>query len=283
MQIAKVGVVGAGIMGSGIAQRCATYSCPVVLIDSQMAQLQSAEKRIADSLDKLIKKGVIPASQKTSVAGTIAYREELQYLSDCDLVIEAVTEHRPLKEKIFAELDCLCKPACILASNTSSIPLRLLAGVTGRPDKVLGLHFMNPAPVIPLVELIRSERTSDETVQVCRAWLTALKSEVVESRDSPGFIINRILIPMINEAVGVLAGGVASAEDIDKAMVVGTRQPMGPLALADLIGLDTVVFILRTMHAELNDDRYRPCPLLEEYIRQNRLGRKTGRGFHDYG
>ncbi len=283
MQIAKVGVVGAGIMGSGIAQRCATYACPVVLVDSQPPQLQAAEKRIGESLGKLVKKGTIPENQKTLVMGNIVYRDQLDCLADCDLVIEAVTENRTLKESIFAELDRLCKPLCILASNTSSIPLKLLAGVTARPDKVLGLHFMNPAPVIPLVELIRAERTSSDTVQVCRQWLMTLHSEVVESRDSPGFIINRILIPMINEAVGVLAAGVATIEDIDKAMVVGTRQPMGPLALADLIGLDTVLFILRTLHGELKDERYRPCPLLEDYVRENRLGRKTGQGFHNYG
>lgn len=278
----KIGVVGAGIMGSGIAQRCATYSSQVVLVDSQPEQLRAAEKRIGESLDKLVKKGAVSENQKALVLGNIQLREKLDDLADCDLVIEAVTENRALKESVFAELDRLCKPECILASNTSSIPLKLLAGVTGRPDKVLGLHFMNPVPVIPLVELIRAERTSDASVFVCREWLTTLQSEVVESCDSPGFIINRILIPMINEAVGVLADGVANVQDIDKAMVVGTRQPMGPLALADLIGLDTVLFILQTLHAELKDERYRPCPLLEEYVRDNRLGRKTGRGFHDY-
>lgn len=278
-----VGVVGAGIMGAGIAQRCATYSYPVILVDSQPAQLQTAKARIGDSLDKLIKKGLVPENKKISILQNMEFCETLDRLADCDLVIEAVTESRELKEKMFAELDGLCKPAAILASNTSSIPLKLLADATLRPDKVLGLHFMNPAPLIPLVELIRAERTSDATMTACKEWLATLETEVVESKDSPGFIINRILIPMINEAVRVLEAGVASVQDIDKAMVVGTRQPMGPLALADLIGLDTVQFILRTLHGELKDERYRPCSLLEEYVRQNRLGRKTGRGFHDYG
>ena len=212
----------------------------------------------------------------------VEFCESLSRLADCCLVIEAVTENREMKEKLFSELDRVCKPATILASNTSSIPLKLLASATRRPDRVVGLHFMNPAPLIPLVELIRAEGTSDDTMRVCREWLRTLESEVVESSDSPGFIINRILIPMVNEAICVLEAGVASAQDIDKAMVMGTRQPMGPLALADLIGLDTVLFILQTLHRELKDDRYRPCSLLEEYVRQNRLGRKTGRGFYGY-
>ena len=277
-----VGVVGAGIMGAGIAQRCATYLYPVILADSQPAQLQIAKTRIEESLDKLIKKGVVPGHKKISILKNVEFCESLSRLADCCLVIEAVTENREMKEKLFSELDRVCKPATILASNTSSIPLKLLASATRRPDRVVGLHFMNPAPLIPLVELIRAEGTSDDTMRVCREWLRTLESEVVESRDSPGFIINRILIPMVNEAICVLEAGVASAQDIDKAMVMGTRQPMGPLALADLIGLDTVLFILQTLHRELKDDRYRPCSLLEEYVRQNRLGRKTGRGFYGY-
>lgn len=278
----KVGIVGAGIMGAGIAQRCATYSYSVILVDSQPTQLQTAERRIGESLDKLIKKGVIAENKKPEIVKNVAFREKLDDLADCDLIIEAITEVRELKEKLFMELDGLCKSATILASNTSSISLKLLSAVTRRPDKVLGLHFMNPAPIIPLVELIRSEQTSAGTVSICKEWLATLGAEVVESKDSPGFIVNRILIPMIHEAIRALETEVASAQDIDRAMVAGTRQPMGPLALADMIGLDTVLFIFRTLHEELKDERFRPCLLLGKYVSLNRLGRKTGRGFHEY-
>ncbi len=278
----KVGIVGAGIMGAGIAQRCATYSYSVILVDSQPAQLQAAKRRIGESLDKLIKKGVVAENKKTQILKNVVFDEKLDCLVDCDLIIEAITEVRELKEKLFMELDRLCKSTTILASNTSSISLKLLSAVTRRPDRVLGLHFMNPAPLIPLVELIRAEQTSADTVGVCKEWLSTLGAEVVESKDSPGFIVNRILIPMIHEAVRTLEAGVAGAQDIDRAMVAGTRQPLGPLALADMIGLDTVLFILHTLHDELKDERFRPCPLLEKYVRENRLGRKTGRGFHEY-
>ena len=282
MKIVKVGVVGAGVMGAGIAQRCATFQYNVVLTDNLPAQLESAKNRIRASLDKAVGKDQISNYQKIEIYENIEFVTGLDSVRDCELVIEAVPEKAGLKQQVFRDLDRICPANTILASNTSSIPLARLAEATQRPDKVLGIHFMNPVPLMKLVEMIRTPHTSTATFDKCKKFVTAMGCEIVESKDTPGFIINRVLMPMINEAVYALQEGVASAEDIDKGMILGTNHPKGPLALADYIGLDTVLFILQTIHRELGNDRFKPCPLLEEYVRQNRLGRKTGRGFFTY-
>jgi 3-hydroxybutyryl-CoA dehydrogenase len=278
----KVAVIGAGVMGAGIAQRAATFGFCVTLVDKKDEYLKAAEKRIVESLGKMFEKGIISDDMEGGTLTLIEMTTDINAISSSDLVIEAVNENLELKQKIFMELDQICSSKVILATNTSSIPIASLASVTKSPQRVVGLHFMNPVPLIPLVEMIRTDQTSDATFQACRAFLEEIGCEPVHSKDCPGFIINRILIPMINEAVKVLESDVASAKDIDRAMVLGTKQPMGPLALADLIGLDTVVNILETLYAGFKDERYRPCPLLLDYVRQNKLGRKTGHGFFDY-
>lgn len=279
----RVGVIGAGIMGAGIAQRCAMHDYPVTLVDVHPEVLRLAGQRIRESLGKFEKKNSITSEGCSSIMQRIAFRTELGHVSGCDLVIEAVNEDADLKRILFNDLGRICRVDTILASNTSSIPIHDLARETNRPGRVIGLHFMNPVPLISLVELIRSSLTANEVVRTCAEFVRALGCEVVQSEDRPGFIINRILMPMINEAAHALRSGVASAADIDRAMVLGTKQPIGPLALADLIGLDTVVHILETLQDGFGDDRFRPCPLLEEYVEQNRLGRKTGHGFFEYG
>ncbi|MFQ5715559.1 MAG: 3-hydroxyacyl-CoA dehydrogenase family protein [Nitrospinales bacterium] len=278
----SVGVVGAGVMGAGIAQRCAMYGYPVILVDNQPGQLESAKSRIEQSLKKFVRKGRLSGEEERAALRNIERCLQLERVGDCSLVVEAAPENPDLKKKIFKELDRICHSETLLASNTSSIPLTPLAETTRRPEQVLGIHFMNPVPIMKLVEMIRAKQTSDAAFQACKDFALSLDCEVVESKDSPGFIINRILIPMINEAISVLEAGVASAEDIDRGMVLGTNQPMGPLALADHIGLDVVLSILQTLFREFGDGKYRPSPLLEDHVRQNRLGRKTGQGFYDY-
>lgn len=282
MKITSVGVVGAGVMGAGIAQRCAMYGYPVILVDNQPSQLESAKSRIERSLKKFVRKGRMSEEEERAALRNIDLCLQLERVGDCSLVVEAAPENSDLKKKIFKELDRICRSETLLASNTSSIPLTPLAATTRRPEQVLGIHFMNPVPIMKLVEMIRADQTSGAAFQACKDFALSLDCEVVESKDSPGFIINRILIPMINEAISVLEAGVASAEDIDRGMVLGTNQPMGPLALADHIGLDVVLSILQTLLREFGDGKYRPRPLLEDHVRQNRLGRKTGQGFYDY-
>jgi len=282
MKIAAAGVVGAGTMGAGIAQRCAMYRYPVVLLDSQAGQLESARAGMERSLDKFVEKGRLTPESKRAALDRVEFCLDLERVAECDLVIEAVPENAELKKQLFRQLDGLCRQDAILASNTSSIPLTPLAEATRRPQRVLGIHFMNPVPLMKLVEMIPARQTSEDVFQACEKFVVSLDCEVVRSKDTPGFIVNRVLMPMINEAVEAYAAGVASVEDIDRAMMLGTNQPMGPLALADVIGLDVVLSILQTLHAGLDGDRCRPCPLLEDYVRQNRLGRKTGKGFYDY-
>ncbi|MFQ5674171.1 MAG: 3-hydroxyacyl-CoA dehydrogenase family protein [Nitrospinales bacterium] len=282
MKIATAGVVGSGTMGAGIAQRCAMYHYPVVLVDSQPGQLESARAAMERSLGKFVEKGRLTPESKRAVLERIEFCLELERVAECDLVVEAVPENAELKKQVFRKLDGLCRQDTILASNTSSIPLTPLAEATRRPERVLGIHFMNPVPLMKLVEMIPARQTAEEVFRVCEKFVVSLDCEVVRSRDAPGFIVNRVLMPMINEAVEAYAAGVASVKDIDRAMMLGTNQPMGPLALADVIGLDVVLSILQTLHAGLDGDRYRPSPLLEDYVRQNRLGRKTGKGFYDY-
>lgn len=283
MSIQTIGVVGAGQMGNGIAQVCADKGLNVVLQDISQAAIDKGMATISGSCDRLIKKGAMSDDQKKALLGRIKTSTDVGGLKDCDLVVEAATENVELKLKIFKQLDDVVKPGAILASNTSSISITKIAGVTKRPDKVVGMHFMNPVPLMKLVEGIRGLQTSDDTFAITRGLTEKLDKVFVESvKDMPGFIVNRILMPMINEAVYTLHEGIASAESIDNAMKLGTNQPMGPLTLADFIGLDTCLAIMNVLHEGLGDSKYRPCPLLVKYVEAGWLGRKTNRGFYKY-
>ena len=280
--IKTVGVLGAGQMGNGIAHSFAQYGYRVFLYDIAEAQLELALATIKQNLERQARKGVIAETLVGETIGRIMTSNNMADLGDCDFCVEAVTEKEPLKLDIFRKLDDLVQPGAIFASNTSSIPITKIAAVTRRPDKVIGMHFMNPVPVMRLVEVIRGHATSDETFRITAALVTRLEKEMALSQDYPGFIVNRVLIPMINEAVFALYEGVASAEDIDQGMKLGTNQPMGPLALADFIGLDTVLAIANVLYEGFKDPKYRPCPLLVKMVNAGSLGRKSGRGFHQY-
>jgi 3-hydroxybutyryl-CoA dehydrogenase len=277
-----VGVLGAGQMGSGIAQVLARTGHEVVLYDLYPEALTRAVNGISSSCDRLIKKEALTTAQKDEILKRIKTTSDFNGLKNCDLAIEAVTENESLKLEIFKKLDATVKPGAILASNTSSISITKIGSVTKRPEKVVGMHFMNPVPVMKLVEGIRGLATSDETFSVTKSLAEKMGKTFVEARDFPGFIVNRILMPMINEAVYTLHEGVAQPEAIDNAMKLGTNQPMGPLALADFIGLDTCLAIMNVLHNGLGDSKYRPCPLLTKYVEAGWLGKKTGRGFYKY-
>ena len=280
--INKVAVLGAGQMGSGIAHVLAQQKYNVVLFDIADIQLQNALSGIGKNLERQAKKGLLDSGDIPSIVGRIRTTMTMEELADCDLAIEAVSEKESLKLDIFKKLDKIVKPEAILASNTSSIPITRIAAVTKRPDKVIGLHFMNPVPVMKLVEVIRGLATSEKTFEAIGSLVEALGKEMAVSADYPGFIVNRILIPMINEAAFALFEGVASAEDIDKGMKLGTNQPMGPLTLADYIGLDTCLAIMEVLFDGFKDSKYRPCPLLVKMVEAGRLGKKTGQGFYNY-
>jgi len=280
--IERIGVLGAGQMGNGIAHVFAQEGYEVVMYDIVPEQLEKALVTIRQNLERQAKKGAIPETLVAETMGRLKVTQDMADLAESDFAVEAVTEHEPLKLDIFRNLDATVKEGAILASNTSSIPITKIAAVTGRPEKVIGMHFMNPVPVMKLVEVIRGHATSDETFKVTADMVVKLGKEMAVSQDYPGFIINRVLIPMINEAVFALYEGIATAEDIDKGMRLGTNQPMGPLALADFIGLDTVLAIANVLYDGFKDPKYRPCPLLVKTVNAGYLGRKTGRGFFTY-
>ena len=278
----RIAVIGAGQMGNGIAHVCAQAGLSVTMIDVAAEALERGRKTIAGNLDRQIKKGTIDGAVKDATLGRIADSTDLAAAADASIVVEAATEHAPLKFKIFADLDRLTPPETILASNTSSISITEIAAKTVRADRVIGMHFMNPVPVMQLVEVIRGLATSDATTATVVALAKQLGKTPVEVNDYPGFVANRILMPMINEAIYCLMEGVGSVESIDTVMKLGMNHPMGPLALADLIGLDTCLAILEVLHSGLGDPKYRPCPLLRKYVAAGWLGRKSGRGFYVY-
>ena len=280
--IDKVAVLGAGQMGSGIAHVLAQQEYEVVLFDIAGDQLEKALAGIGKNLARQAKKGLLDDAAIPAIVGRIRTTMTMDDLADCDLAIEAVSENEALKLDIFRKLDEIVKPEAILASNTSSIPITRIAAVTKRPEKVIGMHFMNPVPIMKLVEVIRGLATSEETFEEIGALVEKLGKEMAISADYPGFIVNRILMPMINEAVFALFEGVASVEDIDKGMKLGTNQPMGPLTLADFIGLDTCLAIMEVLFEGFKDPKYRPCPLLVKMVEAGRLGRKSGQGFYSY-
>jgi 3-hydroxybutyryl-CoA dehydrogenase len=279
---AHIGVVGAGQMGAGIAQVCATAGLTVTLVDAQAAQLEKARKGISVSLEKLESKGVVPAGTSLAASARITASMAIADLKAADLVVEAIVENEAAKTSLLKDLDQLLKPGAVIATNTSSIPITRLGAATKRPAQVIGMHFMNPVPLMKLVEVIPGMATDPAVTERILALCAALGKETSRSQDYPGFVVNRILMPMINEAFDALLEGVASAEDIDKGMKLGTNQPMGPLALADFIGLDTCLAIMNVLHEGLGEPRYRPSPLLRKYVEAGFVGKKAKRGVYQY-
>ena len=280
--VATFGVIGAGQMGAGIAQVAAACGLQVILQDISQEFVDRGMATIAKNLARSVEKGKLAEGEKEAILARIRPVTEIAAMREADFVVEAASENEEIKFRIFAQLDELCPPHAILSSNTSSIPIGRIAARTGRPDKVIGMHFMNPVPVMQLVEGIRALPTSEETWRTTVALAERMGKTPASASDFPGFIANRILLPMINEAIFCLYQGVGDRESIDTVMRLGMNHPMGPLALADLIGLDTCLAILETLHRGLGDPKYRPCPLLRQYVESGWLGRKTGRGFYSY-
>ena len=282
MEIKTFGIVGAGQMGNGIAQVAAMSGLEVVLSDIKTEFVERGLEIIKKNLQRSVDKDRMTAEKMDAVLKRIKTSIDIKDMSSSDFVVEAATEHEPIKFQIFKELDQTCAPHVILATNTSSIPIGRIAACTKRPEKIIGMHFMNPVPVMKLVEVIRGLATSDDTFKTTRDLAVKFGKTPAEASDYPGFIANRILMPMINEAVYCLYHGVGTREDIDTVMKLGANHPMGPLALADLIGLDTCLAIMDTLSHGFKDSKYRPCPLLRKYVEAGRLGRKTGQGFYNY-
>jgi 3-hydroxybutyryl-CoA dehydrogenase len=280
--IEQVGVIGAGTMGNGIAQVCAAAGLSVAMLDVSEAAVGRGLKTIAGSLDRLVRKGTLDEAGKQAVLGRIAGTTRYEDLRSADLVIEAATERLDLKLSILKQLESLVAEETVIATNTSSISITELAAALNRPERFIGTHFFNPVPVMGLLELIRGLQTSDQTHQAMLAFATQVGKTAVTARNSPGFVVNRILVPMINEAIFVLQEGLASAEDIDAGMKLGCNHPIGPLALADMIGLDTLLAVMEVFYDGFNESKYRPAPLLKEMVAAGWLGRKSGRGFYHY-
>ena len=282
MATRTIGLVGAGTMGSGIAQAGALSGYDVTMQDISDQQVATGIKGITKSLERLAAREKISSDDQSSALARIQGTTTLEDLSECDVVIEAATENIDLKIAVFGQLDELCKSEAILASNTSSLSITRLAAATRRPDRVIGLHFFNPVPIMKLVEIVRALQTSDETFAEMDTLTRQLGKEPVSVQDSPGFVVNRMLVPMINEAIFVLHEGLASAEEIDTAMKLGANHPIGPLALADMIGVDVCLFVMEILHNDFADSKFRPCPLLKKMVNAGYLGRKSGRGFFNY-
>ena len=282
MEIKSLGIVGAGQMGSGIAQIAAQSGLSVVMCDIQEKPIEIGLSAITRRLTRQIERGRLNEAEKASTLGRIKTSTDVNDLRMIDFIVEAVPEQQDIKFHVFRDLDNLCAPTTILSTNTSSVPIGRIASQTHRPEKVIGLHFMNPVPLMKLVEVIRGFATSEETFETTWALAKRLGKTPAEANDFPGFIANRILMPMINEAIFTLYNGVGSREAIDTVMQLGMNHPMGPLALADLIGLDTCLAIMETLHDGFKDSKYRPCPLLRKYVEAGWLGKKTGRGFYEY-
>ena len=278
----KIGVMGTGTMGSGIIQVCAAAGYDVIIRSSKQEYIDGALAKIDKNLTKMVSREKITEEDKAATLGRISGGTTFDVLADCDLIIESSTENMDKKKELFAELDKVCKDNAILATNTSALSITEIAAVTSRPAQVIGMHFFNPVPAMKLVEVVKGIATSDEVKDAVIATTESLKKTPVEVAEAPGFVVNRVLIPMINEAVGILADGVASAEGIDTAMKLGANHPMGPLALGDLIGLDVCLAIMETLFTEYGDPKYRPNPLLRKMVRANKLGMKTGEGFFVY-
>jgi len=280
--ISTVGIIGAGTMGNGIAQACAVVGVNVVMVDIAQAAVDKGVAAVAGSLDRLIKKEKLTEAQKSAALALIKGSTNYDELKSAQLVIEAATENHELKLKILKQVDALLAPEVMIASNTSSISITKLAAATSRADRFIGMHFFNPVPMMALVEIIRGLQTSDETHDAVKALAETLGKTPITVKNAPGFVVNRILVPMINEAFFVLAEGIATAEDIDAGMKLGCNQPIGPLALADMIGLDVCLAVMEVYLEQFGDSKYRPCPLLKEMVAAGQLGRKTGRGVYTY-